>query len=858
MDNIYKAVQLTIDSQNLALSKTPTHVYIANQYVDTNDTPLITAPFIIQKALENGTGVVDIVSSTIGSIYEVRLLCDAEVLISGYFYMPPMNVNFSELELYTSYPPRTPPVVNEFWQKTENFILEKTNTLLNFVQVFNSLSSMRLSLGCLEELLTTKKSNLVSAINEVYKRYEGVGDLYEKNVEAGAGANGWIATFIADESGMTQQQVNDKTALFYNTVADMVVDTKLKAGKAVITHGYYSPNDGGGARYLIKDTATDYSIPVANNLHAVFADSFDIRKFGIRNNATLDQTTEIQRMVNYADTRIYEIDFLNYKLMTPKTWDRNMFGGVMGLTFYYPHAIKNLFITHDKTRRLENGHCLINFLPIKNPAFEIYFALENVTFDAWVDNYQKVTDNYNGNYDGMRHGLFCHPAKGSDIPAWGHTPSNISFRFKNIRFTSPAYSYNLTPSGVFSKNTYIENVDGEFLGLYLNFHTKNLHVKNMHGIYRHDYLEEGRLLVLNLIHYEAELGAVANVTFDEIFVENASCYRVNSGSSIADKEIWSVFKWHNIGSGNTINKATFINVNGTNIIQGVVTKEIVYKDSKRMSFALNKSQNSSDNLPNITVDNCNIYSDKSTFGTMVFLARESLNNLTVKNSKLYVSIFVTGGGPTTINKLSLENVSVDESSDSLIGIGNCTINLLLIDTLHLRTGQSVFWLNVKKTIANNIYIDGEKPVGGLFRSSDDATGTIVVNNLQCSGTTTAAWTYIFEGFASVLIKHSYLNVPYITRTNIKDYKQLSVIPEQRPFTINYDPPSLATATQQSTTVTLTGAKLGDNINVSFNQPLQGTRMWGEVTAPNTVMVHHRNDTGVAVDLPSGTLTVKIV
>ena len=208
MDNIYKAVQLTIDSQNLALSKTPTHVYIANQYVDTNDTPLITAPFIIQKALENGTGVVDIVSSTIGSIYEVRLLCDAEVLISGYFYMPPMNVNFSELELYTSYPPRTPPVVNEFWQKTENFILEKTNTLLNFVQVFNSLSSMRLSLGYLEELLTTKKSNLVSAINEVYKRYEGVGDLYEKNVAAGAGANGWTAELIVDKSEATQQQVN--------------------------------------------------------------------------------------------------------------------------------------------------------------------------------------------------------------------------------------------------------------------------------------------------------------------------------------------------------------------------------------------------------------------------------------------------------------------------------------------------------------------------------------------------------------------------------------------------------------------------------------------------------------------------
>ena len=214
MDNIYKAVQLTVDSQNLALSKTPTHVYIANQYVDTNDTPLITAPFIIQKALENGAGVVDIVSSTIGSIYEVRLLCDAEVLISGYFYMPPMNVNFSELELYTSYPPRTPPVVNEFWQKTENFILEKTNTLLNFVQVFNSLSSMRLSLGYLEELATEKKSNLVSAINEVLNKTKNQFDVVKEDISGinelldDVKENGWTPQLIALPHNRNQHQKN--------------------------------------------------------------------------------------------------------------------------------------------------------------------------------------------------------------------------------------------------------------------------------------------------------------------------------------------------------------------------------------------------------------------------------------------------------------------------------------------------------------------------------------------------------------------------------------------------------------------------------------------------------------------------
>ena len=243
MDNIYKAVQLTIDSPNLALSKKPTHVYIANQYVDTNDTPLITAPFIIQKALENGTGVVDIVSSTIGSIYEVRLLCDAEVLISGYFYMPPMNAKFSELELYTSYPPRTPPVINEFWQKTENFILEKTNTLLNFVQVFNSLSSMRLSLGYLEELATDKKSNLVSAINEVFNKYKDVGALYAKNVAAGAGANGWDANLVA-YGETTQKQINDGL----DSVAAMLAIKNPSNGMRVYVKSYHAGlNKGGGA-----------------------------------------------------------------------------------------------------------------------------------------------------------------------------------------------------------------------------------------------------------------------------------------------------------------------------------------------------------------------------------------------------------------------------------------------------------------------------------------------------------------------------------------------------------------------------------------------------------------------------------
>lgn len=694
---------------------------------------------------------------------------------------------------------------------------------------------------------------------------EVIGAVSQENLEEE------VLSFMQDKIDILQHQLDDipddiayliqyKTVNFYPTVADMVADKKLKSGKLAITAGYYAPNDGGGARYLIKDTATDYSIPVSNSLHAVFADSFDIRKFGIRNNATLDQTTEIQRMVNYADTRVYEIDFLGYSLATPKTWTDKLFTNVRGLTFYYPHAIKNLFITHDKTVRLEFGHNLINFLPVKNPAFETYFSLENVEFDAWSDNYQPFTDNYNQTYDGMRHGLFCHPAKDSDVISWGRALSNISFSFKNVRFSSPAYSYNITLAGLFSKNTYIENMKGEFVGLFVNFHTKNLQVKDMHGTYIESKLESGRSMVRNLLHYEAELGAVGNVTFDNIDLENVSCYRIPNGKTLADKDLWSAFRWANIGSGNVIEKAMFTNVDGAVIFEKLQVNAVDYKDSKNMSFCIYKHTNPVDNLPNINIDNCGIRSIPSSFGIPVYLGISPLNELKVSNSTFYDAIFIVGGEKSSINKLTLNNVDFKTSDNYCIGRGNYSIKELYINGLNSYDIQTVFWFNVKKTIAKNIHIintTGDDTQTSFFTFvSDDMTSSIVVDNLMIDYKQQMDWTSMFRGFNDVLIKNSVLNFRVSTE-NVNTYKQVNVIPELQSVS-SFDPPSLTTGTQQTTVLPLSRAKVGDNVSVSFNQPLQGTRMWAEVTAPDTVTVYHRNDTGATVDLPSGTLTIKIV
>lgn len=79
---------------------------------------------------------------------------------------------------------------------------------------------------------------------------------------------------------------------------------------------------------------------------------------------------------------------------------------------------------------------------------------------------------------------------------------------------------------------------------------------------------------------------------------------------------------------------------------------------------------------------------------------------------------------------------------------------------------------------------------------------------------------------------------------------------QRVGSKTQDWPSLATDAQQTTTVAVTGAALGDYADASLGVDLAGTRLWAYVSAADTVTVVHRNDTGGTVDLASGTLRVR--
>lgn len=74
----------------------------------------------------------------------------------------------------------------------------------------------------------------------------------------------------------------------------------------------------------------------------------------------------------------------------------------------------------------------------------------------------------------------------------------------------------------------------------------------------------------------------------------------------------------------------------------------------------------------------------------------------------------------------------------------------------------------------------------------------------------------------------------------------------------YDPPSLATGAGQTTTLTVTGAVVGDFVQVSFSLNLQGIRMFAWVSAADTVSVRFENNTGGTIDLASGTIQVRVI
>lgn len=78
-------------------------------------------------------------------------------------------------------------------------------------------------------------------------------------------------------------------------------------------------------------------------------------------------------------------------------------------------------------------------------------------------------------------------------------------------------------------------------------------------------------------------------------------------------------------------------------------------------------------------------------------------------------------------------------------------------------------------------------------------------------------------------------------------------------TASWNPPSLTDGSVATTTVTVTGASVGNNCNVGFstNGVIGGINTGCQISAANTALITYDNESGVTQDNATGTLTVGV-
>ena len=521
-----------------------------------------------------------------------------------------------------------------------------------------------------------------------------------------------------------------------NTIADLRNTVGEYEGQIISLLGYYYPGDKEPLNYkwtLTQGVDDGGSVINAENgsWKALFND-VSILDFGIVNDNTIDQSTRLDNHAKYCDENdIYEIDYLNFDILTSKTVTfistRNSHHS--GITFREAHKIKNLRISHDLTSKIKQGNKLIQFIPKYNPTSERIFALENIIFNPYNPNYEILSGEADGYMLGF--GAFVEPDTWVR-PSGVQEQSNWSFDFRNIVFETPAVSYNMATADILAKNIYCENMSGQHWGLYYFFIGKDNNFKNCKSFFRDDlHAGSGRILVTSLLHIETEIGDNGVINVNTLNIDNCEClYYTNNALELT-------FKHHNIG------EHIFENVNVSNS-SGII--EFYAGDINKTTVKNINIYNHGRGGVSIDVKLYNLYANKGWFEPRQTIIRggrnEEIQNFIIENCKINGSWSYFGGGINEINNMIIKDCTVVEP-DIVYGIfrtSNVRIrNLKFIN--HISRGTRLFEASV-----NNLYIDGMKSETNVLDNFIILRNTpfapecnLYINNLKLANVTQAQY-----------------------------------------------------------------------------------------------------------------------
>ena len=225
---------------------------------------------------------------------------------------------------------------------------------------------------------------------------------------------------------------------------------------------------------------------------------------------------------------------------------------------------------------------------------------------------------------------------------------------------------------------------------------------------------------------------------------------------------------------------------------------------------------------------------------------------------MFYGIIVSGSG--------IENVAIS---------GN-TVNGALSDGIIVTTLPFVVANAKLISVSNNtVYNSGDN---GIQVSGDQCV--ISNNSVFNSGATGSKDGLIFGSFTNTIVSNNTLNFSgggsgsairegagsdfnfisgnkYQNATgNIVTVGSGTIVDNQIIGSVSYNPPSIAAGASTSTTLTVTGAALGDFVDmISFSLDAQLINFSGYVSSANTVTVVLTNNTGGTIDLGNGTLRV---
>lgn len=134
-----------------------------------------------------------------------------------------------------------------------------------------------------DELLTDIKQNVADANQSAQNAQQSADEAQEYAQNANANA----------------QSINIRT---FPNVETMKQANNLKTGGLIKTQGFYQPNDGGGADYVVKDTTDNYKLDEAsiitlkNNLfaHLIIQDVLNVKQMGAYGDGVHDDTNVLK------------------------------------------------------------------------------------------------------------------------------------------------------------------------------------------------------------------------------------------------------------------------------------------------------------------------------------------------------------------------------------------------------------------------------------------------------------------------------------------------------------------------------------------------------------------------------------